>query len=471
MPTVLLKIASLDALERLRRLPFVDYLEPAVLSSSSETSPSETQSTVAATSEPEFSSTSSNKGRNYGHYVDAQGNWIPNIFNGMRIPEAWRLSTGARVNVGLLDTGIDYRNLELARWQHYKVYSRDLDYDSHGHGTHQAGVIGAPRNGNCVVGVAYGANHISVKHSSDYLDVYTWRVNAAMDTAVNHGAKVIAMSFRSNDGSNAVSDRIEKYYRSLNDSGVPYDVLFVAAAGSGGMVADYWFGVVFPASQPDVIAVSAIDYDTGQLHSGSHSGYQVELSAYHGQPTTGTSKEGFCNATSGNTSNSASIVAGIAALVRAKYPTLRNYEVRTRLRRGAQDRGTVGRDSKYGYGIVNAYGAVGGFYKLRLRADSWSESYDPCRATTDPTRTCFLFFKSRSCFTETFRVGAYGDGPFTYRWSTGSTSSSTSIRLCPSYSSGYDYRLDVTVTKASENKSITITAHIDVELDGKEEPM
>jgi hypothetical protein len=216
--------------------------------------------------------------------------------------------------------------------------------------------------------------------------------------------------------------------------------------------------VVFPASHPDVIAVSAINYDNLQIYTKSHSGYQVELSSYHGQPTTGTNDEGYYNAQSGNSSNASAIVSGVATLVRGRYPFLRNYEVRNRLRRGARDLGPVGRDGHYGYGVINAYAAVGGFYQATVFGSSW---HDQCTATTSPNRTCFVNYASTSCFTETFRVAGYGDGPFTYRWSNGSTSDQISMYLCPTY--GGDESFQVTVTDGLQNRTMTLTAYIRVD--------
>lgn len=452
-PAILLKAESPDALESLRRLPFVDYVEPAVLSAVQDVQPGAPASILA----PRFSSGSSGD-PNYGYYVDAGGNWIPNIFTGMRIPEAWRLSTGAGVKIGLLDTGVDLGQPDLTHWARYKVYHPDDLDDLKGHGTHMAGVIGARPGRGYVVGVAHGANHLSVKHSNNYLDVNTWRVNAAMDTAVAYGAKVLNMSFRADNTSNVVGDRIEKYYNGLNGAGVPFDVLFVAASGSGGNAGDYLFSVVFPANHPDVIAVSAINYDNLQIYTKSHTGPQVEVSAFHGQPSTGTNDEGYYNGESGNTSNASAIVSGVATLVRARYPSMRNYEVRTRLRRGARDLGLLGRDSYYGYGIVNAYAAVGGFYQSTLLGTRW---HDECTATTDPNRTCLVTYTSTACFTETFRVVAHGDGPFTYRWSNGSTSDRTTMTLCPSQD--YDYTAQVQVTDGLQNRSLTTTLYIRVD--------
>lgn len=461
-PMVRVRPASASAIEHVRGMPFVDYVEPAVLDGA-DAADAGTAVLSGSVHAGTLSSSSGPVDPNYGYYVDAQGNWIPNIFTGMRIPEAWALSTGAGVALGFLDTGVDWSNPELSHWRGYRVYYGDTYDDEKPHGTHVAGAIGAPRNGTHVVGVAYGITPISVKHSNNYLDVNTWRVVAALDTAVFHGARVVNMSFRSDNTSNAVSDRLDLYYSGARWDGSRYDVLFVAASGSGGTAVEYWIGVVFPASHPRVIAVSAIDYDTGQPYTKAQFGHEVEMSAYHGQPSTGTRSEGYYNGASGNTSNASGIVAGVAALVRSRYPHLTNEQVRARVRNGAKDLGMIGRDSYYGYGVVNAYAAVGGFYKSTLLAANW---HDECTATTNPARTCLLTYTRTACFTESFRVAAYGDGPFTYRWSNGGTSDRTTMTLCPSY--GYDDSLQVTVTDGLQNRSITHTAYIRVDGGGEE---
>lgn len=455
-PTLRIGVKSAEVLARLRDLPFIDFVEPAILTGN--TTAAGDAYEQRSPSGPLFSSSSSN-GPNYGHYFDATGNRIPNIYTGMRIPEAWQLSTGVGVTIGLLDTGVELNHPQLSHWSLHKASASEYLTDTQGHGTHMAGVIGGRPGQSYIVGVGHGATHLSVKHSNHFLNVDTWRIAAALDTAVVRGAKVINMSFRSENSSNAVSDRIEKYYDGENAAGVRYDVLFVAAAGSGGTVATYWWAVIFPASHPYVIAVSAINYDDLQIYSGSHHGYQVELSAFHGQPTTGTSGENYIGSSS-NSSNASAIVTGVASLVRSRYPHLRNDQVRTRLRNGARDLGPVGRDSYYGFGIVNAYAAVGGFYRSTLVGNVW---HDHCSASI-PSVTCFVNYSSMSCFTETFRIIAYGDGPFTYQWSTGSTSDQTTMTLCPSY--GYQQSLQVTVTDGLQNRSQTHTAHIWVDAGG-----
>ncbi len=58
------------------------------------------------------------------------------------------------------------------------------------------------------------------------------------------------------------------------------------------------------------------------------------------------------------TSDATAIIAGVAALVRAKYPNLSAEEVVHRLTATATDKGPPGRDEQYGYGIVNPVAAL-----------------------------------------------------------------------------------------------------------------
>jgi len=58
------------------------------------------------------------------------------------------------------------------------------------------------------------------------------------------------------------------------------------------------------------------------------------------------------------TSDATAIVAGVAALVRSKFPDLSAPEVIHRLTATAIDKGKPGRDDEYGYGIVDPVGAL-----------------------------------------------------------------------------------------------------------------
>ncbi len=437
IPAVRLRVADLEQLRRLRALPFVDYVEPAVLNAAgpgpdatptngSGLRPSARMSTSSGSSAPD---------QNHGAYY-LNGDSVPWIFHSMEIDQAWARSTGAGVTVALIDTGIDLftGQMELSNFTQKRVYEGGEGFhDVHGHGTHQAGVLAAKRDGDHVVGVAYGSTPISIKHGNGFLDVFTWRVAAALDTAVKYNAKVVQMAFRSEDQSNAVSDRLSLYYWDPQ-----YDVLFTAAVGSAGWFGQMLDGAVFPSVHPDVMAVSAINFTSDTRYSGSHYSNKVELSAYHGQPTTGARALGEPTwTTSGNSSNASTIVAGIAALVRSRYPWMRNYEVRHRLISTARDIGPTGRDADSGYGLVMAMRALGGMWNAEILAHTVSGGGYNQSHTLDLVAN---------------PLG--GDGPYSYQWATGQTA--RTIRVTVSQGDP-THHYSVTVTDHSDGTTHTAT--------------
>ncbi|MCX5897742.1 MAG: S8 family serine peptidase, partial [Proteobacteria bacterium] len=51
-------------------------------------------------------------------------------------------------------------------------------------------------------------------------------------------------------------------------------------------------------------------------------------------------------------------VAGVAALIKAKHPTWGPQQIRDALINTAEDLGAPGKDSEYGYGLVDAFAAL-----------------------------------------------------------------------------------------------------------------
>jgi subtilisin family serine protease len=126
----------------------------------------------------------------------------------------------------------------------------------------------------------------------------------------------------------------------------------VAAVGNAPEVSQ----VVYPAAYPGVVAVAGVDKDGN--HAGfSVTGPEVVLSA-PAVAMKSTGPGGQYRTGTGGTSDATAIVAGAAALVRAKFPSLSAVEVIHRLTATAIDKGPRGRDDQYGYGIVNLVGAL-----------------------------------------------------------------------------------------------------------------
>jgi subtilisin family serine protease len=113
--------------------------------------------------------------------------------------------------------------------------------------------------------------------------------------------------------------------------------------------------VAFPAAYPGVVAAAGVDRN-GNHADLSVAGPQVVLAAPAVDIVTAGARGSYV--TADGTSAATAIIAGVAALVRAKYPNLSAAEVVHRLTATAIDRGPPGRDDQYGFGIVNPVAAL-----------------------------------------------------------------------------------------------------------------
>jgi type VII secretion-associated serine protease mycosin len=269
--------------------------------------------------------------------------------NTLRIAQAQEISQGAGVVVAVTDTGVSDRHGELAGAvlpgkEFGEQPTGDGKGDTDGHGTAMAGLIagrGLP-NGAGVLGVAPKASILPVQtlHSEfggspiDLADGIAW--------AVEQGAKVICVAAGTSE---------YREVRTAIAAAVKADVVVVAAAGNTRQTKQ----VAFPAKLPGVLAVGGTDKD-GNHAPISATGPEIALVA----PAVDVISTGaFGEYVSGEgTSNSTAIVAGVVALVRAKFPQLSAVEVIRRLTMTATDRGKPGRDDEYGYGIVNPVAAL-----------------------------------------------------------------------------------------------------------------
>lgn len=182
----------------------------------------------------------------------------------VRAHEAWdMLPKGSTTIVAVLDTGIDYTHPDLAPVispaacnalagrcpePSGALQSPDLS----GHGTHVAGIIGAvASNGMGVAGVAGGrvillpitvGTRGGVVVPSAYLQGIVY--------AVDHGAKVINMSFGAQCGRQAYDA-----YRDAISYAEAHGVLIVTSAGNTGPC----YEGRYPQTDPRVLAVAASD--------------------------------------------------------------------------------------------------------------------------------------------------------------------------------------------------------------------
>lgn len=264
-------------------------------------------------------------------------------------PHAWRYSTGAGVRVAVVDTGIASRHPDLRVWGGASFVPGVSSWnDDQGHGSHVAGTIAALRNNRGVVGVAPDAKLFAVKvldaQGSGQL---SWILNG-LAWCASRGMHVVNLSLGSRETShdpNVYNRAYERAGLSLRRRGL---ILCAAAGNSNEAVGN-------PGRCPSFMAVSAIDYSHRKAPF-SCFGRQVEICA-PGVSIPSTYPPTGYKSLSG-TSMATPHVAGVAALVKARYPGWHGDKIRVHLWRTARDLGAAGRDPIFGYGEVSAYHAV-----------------------------------------------------------------------------------------------------------------
>jgi len=158
-------------------------------------------------------------------------------------------SGSVNADIAILDTGIDLNHPDLNVYKQVTfVPGTSNANDDDGHGTAVAGVAAAKDNAQGVVGVAPGARLWAIKVLDSNGMGSSSDIIKGIDYATEHANEidVVNLSFGAVGKNDALHNAI---IRSV-EAGVTY----AAAAGNEGMDASN----VFPASYPEVIAVSAI---------------------------------------------------------------------------------------------------------------------------------------------------------------------------------------------------------------------
>jgi subtilisin len=258
---------------------------------------------------------------------------------------------GTGVKVAIIDTGIDPDHPDLddnCKGGFDFVNDDTTPMDDNGHGTHVAGIVAAKDDSLGVIGVApqawlYAVKVLDAAGSGDVSDVI-----AGIQWAITNGMDIISMSLRSTVDNQALHDICDTAYNDGNG------ILVVAAAGN-----DYSMRgrrkeldtVGYPARYDSVIAVGATD-NTDTRASYSSTGSALELTA-PGDYINSTMLDNTYALGSG-TSMACPHVTGTAALILSSDSELSASEVRNRLQNTADDLGSPGWDSWYGYGLVDA---------------------------------------------------------------------------------------------------------------------
>ncbi|HXW25751.1 MAG TPA: S8 family serine peptidase [Xanthobacteraceae bacterium] len=270
------------------------------------------------------------------------GNGYQYVVAKWRLNDVHRVATGKNVLVAMIDSEVDQRHPDLAGAIADRLEPIGLDFKPQPHGTGMAGAMASHRS---LVGVAPGVKILAVNaFGSDAETVYgtTEQILKGIDWAIAKGAKIINMSF-AGPRDPLVQLALKKAY----DKGI----VLVAAAGNAGAQSE----PLFPAADPNVIAVTATDVNDAllpQANRGAHisvaaPGVDILVPAPNAQ----------YQLTSG-TSVSAAEVSGVVALMLERKPDADPEAIRNALQTTAKDLGPRGRDDDFGWGLVDPYLAM-----------------------------------------------------------------------------------------------------------------
>lgn len=299
----------------------------------------------------------------------------------INISSAWESCfQGQGITVAVIDTGVDLDHPDLqANIVSGKsfVSGASSPDDDYGHGTHVAGTVAAVNNNGGVIGVAPKARIMPVKVLNSSGSGSTFDVADGIEWAADNGAKVINLSLASTGNSSTLKAAVDYAYNK--------GVLVVAAGGNCGDSSyalngcTYQDQPVYPGAYSNVIAVASTTSSDSQS-SFSNQGSYVDIAA-PGSSIYSTYKSGGYSFSSG-TSMAAPHVAGLAALIWSQNSSVTRQQVWTQIRSTAQDLGTSGWDSQFGYGRINAAAAMGTLQTSAAAATTEAESA-PAETATD----------------------------------------------------------------------------------------
>lgn len=316
------------------------------------------------------------------HYTtitpNAKASWNYSLHG---VQSAWTKSTGTGVKVFIIDTGCEFdqenlgtafnqgnssgRTIEkivtLPRSTFLGIPTGPVETpdDGCGHGTSMAGACAAPRgtDGN-TVGIAYNCNLVTCRAAEDvFLDASREAkgVADAYTNAANRAdVKIISMSMGRITSSSQVSDAI-------NYASGKGKLMFCAAGTSFSWTAS-WYGVIFPAWLGNVQAVTGVKQNTNftncdACHKGSEVDFVVVMErAGDNMHPLSLAMSGNAPSTVGGSSVSTASMAGMAALVWSKFPSLTRDQVITKLQQNSSRYPT--KNSSYGWGTLNVNNAT-----------------------------------------------------------------------------------------------------------------
>ncbi len=294
--------------------------------------------------------------------------WVLDMLNA---EAAWSVTRGSGVTVAVIDSGVnpdisDLLGSVTTGPDYTGVTTSAASKDWGVHGTWMASLIaghGHDEGLSGVIGIAPEARILSIRVIPDRGDPHYSKYEREPETeiqqsladgiryAVTHGARVISMSIGYSSPSGIVREELQQAY----DRGV---VVIASAGNSGGPAVSGRSGGApesFPANYPGVISVGAVN-SRGAVAGFSSDNLSVQVAA-PGVSVPAQGRDGQYWSVSG-TSPACALVAGVAALIKSRYPGLAPDLVASALTSTTTDRPASGYDSQVGFGVVDAAAAL-----------------------------------------------------------------------------------------------------------------
>jgi hypothetical protein len=260
----------------------------------------------------------------------------------LRLPQAHTLAHGDNIIIAVIDSAVDAAHPELAGAITDFFDALGSKEGPHVHGT---GIAGAIVSHARLMGSAPAAKILAIRAfgtAQSGSESTSFVIVKSLDYAASHGAQIVNMSF-----AGPKDPVVERGVAAAATRGM----VLVAASGNAGAKSP----PLYPAANPNVIAVSATDA-SDKLFPASNRGAHIAIAA-PGVDIFLPAPDGKYQMTSG-TSFSAAYISGLAALILERNPALKPEQLRTILTRTARDLGAPGRDDLFGAGEADAFAAV-----------------------------------------------------------------------------------------------------------------
>ena len=293
--------------------------------------------------------------------------------------------TGQGVRVAVVDTGIDSSHAEFKGrpilGSNFGGDARGIGYDSDGHGTHVASIIGANRNAFGMRGVAYDASlydyRVGPNNSEGYLPglASDRQVATVFRQAITDNIDIINNSWGSETSvTSLTANQVNLYYKNsiaAARAAQKNGTLFVFAAGNEHRdQVDIWGGLPYHASElaGSWLTVVAINDTNTEAYYTNRCGVAQAfcVTAPGSSVKAAMANTSNRHITYSGTSMAAPHVSGIAAVLMQKFPSLSASAITARIKRTASVASLKGKNGEtvethgmqvmraiFGHGLIN----------------------------------------------------------------------------------------------------------------------